>query len=556
MSVGPPSLEEGLAEVPAPLLVVDPALVITHANPAAVATMEPMAAALREALGVSPRTLAGSSLVVLLEDPGQASQLAHLARHQAYTLDGRVGAHELELTFRARHHDGERVGFMVRCEEITTRRRGATAQDMLAKISQPVMQADRDLNIVWVNDATREQLEEIAELLPIRPSQIMGANIDIFHRAPQRVRNMLRDPKNLPHHALVQLGEETLELNVFATVDERGRYLGPAVSWEVITGNLEARRLRESSARILEVVDAASRGDLTQEIPAEGDGTVAQIARAFNALMGDLRGALSEIATVARGLSSSSSDLGQVSKKMEGRSQQTSDQATNVSAAAEQVSQSIETVAASSEEMTSSIQEIAQNASDAAIVGAEAVSIASLTTETMNKLGASSQEIGQVIKVITSIAQQTNLLALNATIEAARAGEAGKGFAVVANEVKELAKETARATEEIGQKVQSIQGDTSEAVEAIGQITDVVAQINDLQTAIASAVEEQTATTNEISRSVAEAAQGSGDISRGVVSVAQAAEDTSRMSSQTWSAADELSKMADDLEELVDRFSF
>src|SRR6185503_20057343 len=174
------------------------------------------------------------------------------------------------------------------------------------------------------------------------------------------------------------------------------------------------------------------------------------------------------------------------------------------SAAAEQVSRSTQSVATSTEQMAASIKEIAKNASESAHVAGQAVRMAETTNATVEKLGASAIEIGKVIKVITSIAQQTNLLALNATIEAARAGEAGKGFAVVANEVKELAKETAVATEDIGRSIESIQTDTEDAVTAIGQITLIIAQISDISTAIASAVEQQAATTNEMGRNVTE----------------------------------------------------
>jgi methyl-accepting chemotaxis protein len=187
-------------------------------------------------------------------------------------------------------------------------------------------------------------------------------------------------------------------------------------------------------------------------------------------------------------------------------------------------------------------------------VAKNAVSVAHSTNQTVTKLGESSQEIGKVIKVITSIAQQTNLLALNATIEAARAGEAGKGFAVVANEVKELAKQTASATEEIGRKIEAIQLDTKGAVGAIGEIGSIIDQINDISNSIASAVEEQTVTTNEIGRSVAEAARGTGDIARNISGVAEAAHNTTRGASDSQRAAAELSRMAAQLQGVVGRY--
>jgi methyl-accepting chemotaxis protein len=170
------------------------------------------------------------------------------------------------------------------------------------------------------------------------------------------------------------------------------------------------------------------------------------------------------------------------------------------------------------------------------------------------KLGASSGEIGEVIKVITSIAQQTNLLALNATIEAARAGEAGKGFAVVANEVKELAKQTAQATEDISRKITAIQTDTQGAVQAIGTISGVIGQINDISGTIAAAVEEQSATTNEVTRNVADAARGSGEITRNIEGVAEAARGTSSSAHESQKAAGEVADIAAQLRALVIQF--
>jgi methyl-accepting chemotaxis protein len=273
-------------------------------------------------------------------------------------------------------------------------------------------------------------------------------------------------------------------------------------------------------------------------------------------LRANLQMLLQRVAENATILASASSELISVSQQMASNAEETAAQANVASAAAEQVSKNVTTVSTGTEEMGASIREIAKSAHEAAKVATSAVKVADTTNAIVAKLGESSAEIGNVIKVITLIAQQTNLLALNATIEAARAGEAGKGFAVVANEVKELAKQTAKATEDISRKIEAIQGDTKGAVEAIAQIGKIINQINDIQNTIASAVEEQTVTTGEISRNINEAAQGSTEISRNISGVATAARSTTEGASNTKSSADELSRVALDLQKLVSQFKY
>jgi methyl-accepting chemotaxis protein len=316
----------------------------------------------------------------------------------------------------------------------------------------------------------------------------------------------------------------------------------------------QAEELSKKVDSMLTVVGAAAEGDLTRQVTVTGDDAIGQMGTALSTLFDDLGGSIGAIALNAHALASSSEELAAVSQQMGANAEETSAQAGVVSAASEQVSRNVQTVATSADEMSASVKEIAKNASEAARVAQSAVKVAEATNATITKLGESSAEIGQVVKVITSIAQQTNLLALNATIEAARAGEAGKGFAVVANEVKELAKETAKATEDISRKIEAIQADTTGAVQAIGQIGDVINQINDISNTIASAVEEQTATTNEIGRNVAEAAKGSAEIAQNIAGVAQTARNTTEGANDTRVSAQALAKMAAELQMLVVRF--
>jgi methyl-accepting chemotaxis protein len=304
-----------------------------------------------------------------------------------------------------------------------------------------------------------------------------------------------------------------------------------------------------------DLISAARNGDLTKHGDADSlKGAYAELITGVNEMLDVFRDALLQIAKMTTPLASSAEELNRVSQQMSSSADETATQANVVSAASEQVSKNIQTVATGADEMSASIKEIAKNTAEATKVAMSAVKTAEATNETIGKLGQSSAEIGQVIKVITSIAQQTNLLALNATIEAARAGEAGKGFAVVANEVKELAKETAKATEDISQKIEAIQGDTKGAVSAIAQIGNVIAQINDIQNTIASAVEEQSATTNEISRNLAEAAKGGVEITRNVTGVAEAARTTTAAATDTQKSAQGLEGLAAELQGLVAQF--
>ena len=314
-------------------------------------------------------------------------------------------------------------------------------------------------------------------------------------------------------------------------------------------------RAKETTEQIGSIISAAAGGDFTAQVPMAGkEGFFKDISEQVNRLIDTSRQAFIAIMRNATAVASSSEELSAVSMQMSSNAEETSAQAKVVSNAAVQVSANTQTVAAGVEEMSASIREISINTVEASTVAHKAVELAQKTNATMAKLSTSSMEIGNVLKVISSIAEQTNLLALNATIEAARAGELGKGFAVVANEVKELARQTAKATEEIGGNITAIQSDTQGALVSIEEISTIINKINDISGLIASAVEEQAATTGEMGRSVSEAATSSADIASNINSVASTAQSTSEGAANSQQAASQLAQIAGELQSLVMKF--
>jgi methyl-accepting chemotaxis protein len=331
--------------------------------------------------------------------------------------------------------------------------------------------------------------------------------------------------------------------------------IGIALVVSVALALVVARVVTRPVHRIREVLGRVAGGDLRVRAGETGGAELGEMARSLDETLDAISGVLTLVNDSSERLAAASSQLSTVSDTIAQFSVTAADQSERVVASAGEVAASVDTVATGSSQMESAIREIAHNATEAARVAGSAVQVAENTTRTVGKLGDSSQEIATVIKLINGIAEQTNLLALNATIEAARAGEAGKGFAVVASEVKELAQETARATEDISRRVEAIQSDTAGAVEAIGQISAVIGEINDFQATIAAAVEEQTATSNEMNRNVAEAANGTREIASAIGGLATGTQETHARVADAQQAAAELARMSGELHEAVARFS-
>lgn len=401
-----------------------------------------------------------------------------------------------------RDENGKVVSAIKIATDITEIKMMSQLKQMVDLAPTNMMLATVEGKMTYMNENSFKTLKTIEKHLPDRVENLPGNSIDWFHNNPGRIRKIIADPKNLPHQAVITVGEEKLDLLVSAIYDNKNNYIGPMVSWQIITQKLKL---------------------------------------------------IQELTETSNQLATASEELLSVSQTLSASAEETSAQSNTASVASEEISAGIQTVAKNMEEMTASIREITKSTNETSSKSNSAMQMATDANKIIQVLGESSMDIGNVIKVITSIAQQTNLLALNATIEAARAGEAGKGFAVVANEVKELAKQTANATEDISKKIEAIQNDSHSAVTSIASVSDAISQLNSIAGNIASSMEEQAATTNEVSRVVVEATTGVSQITENIQQVSVAAQQTGKGASDMQEAAKNLNKIANSLNSLVEQ---
>jgi len=453
---------------------------ITYANPAAKSALADLAAQ----IGMDGGAVQGRKIAPLFgDDPGWLRDLADPARLPR-SGEVKLGDIKLDVGVSALH-DGKRfIGPLISFEDATDRYKAedeqAQLKNMINQMPINVMFADPETAVItFANQTSVDTLKQIDQHLPIRGEDIVGTCMDVFHKKPSHQRDIIRDGSRLPWRTQISVGPETLNLNVNAIHDIEGRYQGAMLTWDVATSRKRLADDFESNVKSL--VDSVSS-------------------------------AATELQATAQTMAST----------------------------AEETSTQSGTVASAGEELSSSVNEISGQVQRSSQIASNAVEAASESEGKIQGLQDSANQIGEVVDLIKDIADQTNLLALNATIEAARAGEAGKGFAVVASEVKDLANQTAQATERISEQIGQIQNATGQTAESIQGISKVIDEINEITTTISSAVEEQSAATNEVAQNIS--------------GVTEAAGHTGDSANQVLAAADDLSRNSEGLGEQVNSF--
>ncbi len=432
-----------------------------------------------------------------------------------------------------------------------------------------VIGVDEGLIIRYVNLWSRKTLSSLAPHLAHPVDQLINQPLTCLHEELEFVRDVFAKEPGASRSILIHIGPETLRVTASPVHNASGEGIAAVLHWELVSDSITAERqlrtqrkqflhrideLQNRVGGILEGVRSASDGDLTKQVSCHGDDTISQLGEEVNILIGGIRKRIAAIDENADAVFSSSENLMRASEQIKQSSSGVHDGVHAASTTTQALNERIQSVAAATEQMAASVTEIARNAGQALTVAVSALSAAEDTNHTIGRLGDRSTEIGDVVKMITAIAEQTNLLALNATIEAARAGDAGKGFAVVANEVKELARQTASATEDIGQKIAGIQDDTGKAVQAIAGIHKIISEINEIETGIAGALEQQMAVTKAISQDVAHAAKGSTEIPNILDNLADAAEGPVGAAREVQTSAEHLNAMTSELKEMIAHF--
>lgn len=538
------------------LILADRDLKIVYMNPASVDQLRK----LQHLLPCRVDEMIGKSIDIFHKNPEHQRRLLADPRNLPHRAKIKLGDEVLDLTAVAiMDSQGNYVGPMINWEVITEAEKALYEQQRLKQMVENaavrLIMADRDLKIVYMNPSSVQALRKLEHLLPCRVDEIIGKPIDIFHKNPEMQRRLLSDPKNLPHRATIKLGDEILDLNVTAIRDASGAYIGPMVTWEVITETERAKereKLLQSQQQaakeelerkvnsLMQVVTAAADGDLTRESDVSGDDDMGRLAAGMCKMLTDLRNVISQVVEAA-------------SQQNEG-ARTIAESSANLSEGAQSQAASVEEMTASVEELIRTIEVISKNAADSKAQADETVGLAkgggTTVTEAVNSMRLiqkSSEQINDIIQVISEIASQTNLLALNAAIEAARAGEHGLGFAVVADEVRKLAERSSEAAKEITQLIKESSRRVEEGANLSGKVGDSLK-------AIVEAVDKTATGIAKIAASTETQAASAAEVKMAIRSVSQTTESNAAASEEMAASAEELGAQAQSLRDLVSKF--